>query len=77
MIDQSFSSPVLAAAAGAARYTIGSNITLQPSCLSTHSLRCAEHSCSKALPSSIPVTEVGPAAADEVLAIGWLSADAL
>ena len=55
MINQSFVFPVLAAAAAAAaRYTIPSNITLQPSCLSTHSLCCAEHSCSMAWPSSIP-----------------------
>ena len=56
MINQSFVFPVLAAAAAAAavRYTMPSNITLQPSCLSTHSLCCAEHSCSMAWPSSIP-----------------------
>ena len=55
MINQSFSFPVLAAAAAAAaRYTIPSNITLQSSCLSTHPLCCAEHSCSMAWPSSIP-----------------------
>ena len=55
MINQSFVFPVLAAAAAAAaRYTILSNITLQPSCLSSHSLCCAEHSCSMAWPSSIP-----------------------
>ena len=55
MINRSFFFPVLAAAAAAARYTIPSNITLQPSCLSTHSLCCAEHSsCSMAWPSSIP-----------------------
>ena len=46
--------PVLADAAAAARYTIPSNITLQPSCLSPHSLCCAEHSCSMAWPSSDP-----------------------
>ena len=54
MIYQSFVFPVLAAAAAAARYTIPSNITLQPSCISTHFLCCAEHSCSIAWPSSIP-----------------------
>ena len=55
MINQSFVFPVLAAvAAAASRYTIPSNVTLQPSCLSTHSLSCAEHSCSVILPSSIP-----------------------
>ena len=54
MINQSFVFPVLAAAAAAARYTIPSNITTQPSCLSTHSLCCAEHSCSMAWPSFIP-----------------------
>ena len=54
MINQSFVFPVLATAAAAARYTIPSNITPQPSCLSTHSLRCAEHSCSMAWPSSTP-----------------------
>ena len=54
MINQSFVFPVLAtAAAAAARYTILSNITLQSSCLSTHSLCCVEHSCSMAWPSSI------------------------
>ena len=53
MINQSFVFSVLAAAAAAARYTIPSNITLQPSCLSTHSLCCAEHSCLMAS-SSIP-----------------------
>ena len=53
MINQSFVSPVLADAA-AARHTISSNITLQPSCPSTHSLCCAEHSCSMAWPSSNP-----------------------
>ena len=53
MINQNSVFPVLAAAAAAAaRYTIPSNITPQPSCLSTHSLCCAEHSCSMA--SSIP-----------------------
>ena len=54
MINQSLVFPVLAAASAAARYTIPSNITLQPSCLSTHSLCCAEHSYSMAWPSSIP-----------------------
>ena len=57
MINQSFVFPVLAAAAAAAaaaRHTIRSKITLQPSCLSTNSLCCAEHSCSMAWPSSIP-----------------------
>ena len=54
MINQSFVSPVLADAAPA-RYTIPSNITLQPSCISTHSLCCAEHSsCSMAWSSSSP-----------------------
>ena len=53
MINQSFDFPVLADAA-AAWYTIPSNITLQPSCISTHSLCCAEHSCSMAWPSSNP-----------------------
>ena len=58
-MNRSFVVPVFAAAAAAAaaaaeRYTIRSNITLQPSCLSTHSLSCAEHSCSLAWPSSIP-----------------------
>ena len=53
MINQSFVFPVLADAA-AARYTIPSNITLQPSCISTYSLCCAEHSCSMAWPSSNP-----------------------
>ena len=53
MTNQSFVFPVLAAAA-AARYTICSNITLQPSCLSTLSMCCAEYSCSMAWPSSIP-----------------------
>ena len=53
MINQSFAFPVLADAA-AARYTIPSNITLQPSCISTHSLCCAEHSCSMAWPWSNP-----------------------
>ena len=52
MINQSFVFQVLAAAA-AARYTVRSNITLQPSCLSTHSLCCAEHSCSMAWPLSV------------------------
>ena len=46
MINQSFVFPVLSDAAAAARYTIPSYITLQPSRLSTHSLCCAEHSCS-------------------------------
>ena len=54
MINQSFVFPVLAATAATARYTIRSNITLQPSCLYTHSLCCAEHSCSMAWPSPIP-----------------------
>ena len=53
MINQSFVFPVLADAA-AAKYTIPSNITLQPSCISTHSRCCAEHSCSMAWPSSNP-----------------------
>ena len=42
------------AAAAAARHTILSNIIQQPSYLSTHSLCCAERSCSMAWPSSIP-----------------------
>ena len=57
MINQSFVFPVIAAAAAAAaaaRYTIRFNTTLQPSCLSTYPLCCAEHSCSMASPSSIP-----------------------
>ena len=54
MINQSLVFPVLAAAAADARYTIRSNITLYPSCFSTHSLCCAEHSCSMSWPSSIP-----------------------
>ena len=53
MINQSFVFPVLTAATAAARYTIRSNVTLQPSCLPTHSLCCADHSCSMAWPSSI------------------------
>ena len=47
-------SSATAAAAAAARYTIRSNITPQPSCLFTHTLCCAEHSCPMAWPSSIP-----------------------
>ena len=55
MINQSFVFSVLAAAAAAAaRYTIRFNITLQPSCLSTHFPCCAEHSCLIAWPSSNP-----------------------
>ena len=56
MINQRYVFPVLAAAAAAAaaRYTIPSNITLQPSCLSTHSLCCAENSFSMAWTSSVP-----------------------
>ena len=55
LIYQSFVFPVLAAAAAAAAwYTIRSKIKVQPSRLSTHSLCCAEHSCSMAWPSSIP-----------------------
>ena len=52
--NQSLVFPMLAAAAADARYTIPSNITLQPSCLSTPSLCCAEHSFSIAWTSSIP-----------------------
>ena len=58
MINKSFFFLVLAADddAAAARYwyTIPSNITLRLSCLSTHSLCCAEQPCSMAWPSSIP-----------------------
>ena len=54
MITQTFVFPVFAVDAGAARYTIPSNITLQPACLSTHSLCFTEHSCSMTWPSSIP-----------------------
>ena len=53
MINQSFDFPVLADAA-AARYTILSNSTLQPPCISTHSLCCAEQSCSMTWPPSNP-----------------------
>ena len=56
MINQSFVFPVraAAAAAAAARYTIRSNVTLHRSCLSTHSLCCAEHSFSLAWTLSFP-----------------------
>ena len=47
------SSACRAAAAAASRYTIRSSIPLQPACLSTHPLCCAEHSCPMAWPSSI------------------------
>ena len=54
MINQIFVFLVLTAADASARYTIRTNITVQPSCLSTHSLCCAGHSCSMAWPSSTP-----------------------
>ena len=59
MINQSFVFPIFADAF-AARYKIPSNITPQPSCLSTHSLCCAEHSCSMASFNSEPSPKLAP-----------------
>ena len=44
---------MLAATAAGARYKTSSDITLQPSCLCTHSPCCDEHSCSMSWSSSI------------------------
>ena len=54
MINQSLVFPMLTADAADVRYTIPSKFTLRPSCLSTPSLCCAEHSFSITCTSSIP-----------------------
>ena len=82
MINQSFVFPVLAAAAAAAaRYQVYDTLqyhTTAPMPLHSLSVLCRTLMLNGlALVDSCTVTEVGPAAADEVLAIGWISADAL